>query len=76
VVSGIDRGGGGGSKFMRRCHDSGGPTLGNHQLGHPPPPAKGRMSGGGSIWALHRRSERIDLDRPDLCTPLTQCAWA
>jgi len=38
-------GGAGGSEFMRRCHDSGGPTLGNHQLG-PLPSANGRMLGG------------------------------
>jgi hypothetical protein len=29
---------GGGSELTRRLHDSGGPTLRNHQLGAPPPP--------------------------------------
>jgi hypothetical protein len=65
---------GGGSELMRKCHDSGGTLIKNHQI-RPPPPLliKGRMfrGGEGSIWILHHRFERTDLSCLDLCTPST-----
>jgi hypothetical protein len=63
VVRGFEQGG---SKLTRKRHDSGRPVLKNHQLG--PPPLKVECRGG-SIWIMHRRSERANLCCPDLQGP-------
>jgi hypothetical protein len=53
----------GGSELMRKCHDSGGMALKNHQL--IPPPVKGRIFffWGGLIRILSRRSECAKINR-------------